>query len=449
MTVSKVPLTACPDCGGIVRQDEDVLDTWFSSALWPFSTLGFPKDSKNLNYFYPSSVLVTAYDIIFFWVARMIFSGIEFMHDVPFHEVLIHGIVRDDKGRKMSKSLGNGVDPLELIDKYGADALRLSLSFGIAPGSDTRFSEEKIESSRNFCNKLWNASRFVIMNLDENSKAEIPKRLSIADKWVLTKLNAVIREVTKNLNRYEIGLANARIYDFVWNDFCDWYIESQKPLLYSEDKAKKQHSQSMLLYVLNEILKLLHPFAPFITEEIFGTVNSGKSIMVESWPEHNKHLIFRVEAKNFDALKNLIIKIRNARSEIGIAPSKKIKLYIVAKDALAFNRSKLYLEKLAGIEQAIMLKDKSEINEKCVSIVGENAEAFIPFYGLIDVEKEIERLTKEIESTKQEVNRNETMLQNEDFVKKAPQRLVDAEREKLERNREKLSKLSEKILMFK
>ncbi|HKL94071.1 MAG TPA: valine--tRNA ligase, partial [Clostridia bacterium] len=448
MVVSKTEIDTCPKCGGRMHQDEDVLDTWFSSALWPFSTLGYPKKNKNLNYFYPTSVLVTAYDIIFFWVARMIFSGIEFMGDVPFSEVLIHGIVRDDKGRKMSKSLGNGVDPLEIIDKYGADALRLSLSTGIAPGSDTRFSEEKVGSCRNFCNKLWNASRFVIMNLDGDEKAEIPARLNITDKWILTRLNEVIREVTQNLNRYEIGLASARLYDFVWSEFCDWYIETQKPHLYSEDKATKAHSASMLLYVLNNILKLLHPFVPFITEEIYGILNPKQSIMVEKWPQFQKYRLYRKEEQCFIALKNAITAIRNTRAEMGVAPSKKIKIYAVTTDSSFINKSKLYLEKLANINEIVVVADKNDITEKCVALVGESMEIFIPFGDLLDIEKEKERLTKEIENAENEINRNKTMLANDNFVKKAPQKLVDAEKEKLAKNEEKIEKLRDKLKMF-
>lgn len=448
MTVSKTAVDTCPKCGGKMHQDEDVLDTWFSSALWPFSTLGYPKKNKNLNYFYPTSVLVTAYDIIFFWVARMIFSGIEFMDEVPFSEVLIHGIVRDEKGRKMSKSLGNGVDPLEIIDKYGADALRLSLSTGIAPGSDTRFSEEKVESCRNFCNKLWNASRFVIMNMEGDEKAEIPTRLNIADKWILTRLHDVIREVTQNLNRYEIGLASARLYDFVWSEFCDWYIESQKPHLYSNDKTTKAHSMAMLLYVLDKILKLLHPFVPFITEEIYGIINNKQSIMVETWPQFQKHRIYRKEERNFDSLRTAITSIRNTRAEMGVAPSKKIRIYIIIEDVGLINKSKLYLEKLANLSEIVHVALKSEIDEKCVTLVVDNMEIFIPFGDLLDIEKEKERLTKEIENAQSEVKRNEMMLSNTNFVKRAPQRLVDAEREKLARNQDKVVKLRDKLKMF-
>jgi valyl-tRNA synthetase len=445
--VSETPIDKCPVCGGALRQDEDVLDTWFSSALWPFSTLGYPKTNKNLNYFYPTSLLVTAYDIIFFWVARMIFSGLEFMGDVPFNEVLIHGIVRDENGKKMSKSLGNGVDPLELIAKYGADALRLSLSFGIAPGSDTRFSQEKIENCRNFCNKLWNAARFVIINR-ENEKPALPSRLSFIDKWILTKLNDVIRDVTKNLNRYEIGMASAKIYDFVWSEFCDWYIETQKPLLYSDDKAKKSRSVSMLLYVLTAVLKLLHPFAPFITEEIFGIINPDKSIMVEPWCEYSKNNIYRSEERAFDNLKALVTSIRNARADLGIAPSKKVKIYFAARDAALIKKSAPYIERLAGLSQMELCDNAPQTEQKCYVIISGLGEAYLPYSGLIDIKAETAKLKKEIEAIRAECERNENMLANENFVKKAPAKLVDAEREKLARNRERLEKSIEKLKML-
>ncbi|MGN1097106.1 MAG: class I tRNA ligase family protein, partial [Christensenellales bacterium] len=430
MVVSKTKVDVCPKCGGKMRQDEDVLDTWFSSALWPFSTLGYPKKNKNLDYFYPTNVLVTAYDIIFFWVARMIFSGIEFMNEVPFTEVLIHGIVRDNQGRKMSKSLGNGVDPLVLIDKYGADALRFSLASGIAPGSDTRFSDEKIESCRNFMNKLWNASRFVIMNLDDEP-AEIPQRLNVSDKWILTRLNEVIREVTINLNKYEIGLASARLYDFVWSEFCDWYIESQKGMLYSDDKKVKSHSLMVLRYVLEQILKLMHPFVPFITEEIYMTLNPKTSIMIQKWPQYNKKQMFRKEEKAFENIRDCIVALRNTRAEMSVAPSKKIKLYVIPTDIQMFGKVSPYFTKLANISELVVISDKSEVPEKSVALVADGIEMFVPFGDLVDMEKEKERLNKEIASVKQEIEKSSGMLKNENFVNKAPEKLVAAEREKL------------------
>ena len=447
MVVSKTIVDVCPKCGGKMHQDEDVLDTWFSSALWPFSTLGYPKKNKTLDYFYPTNVLVTAYDIIFFWVARMIFSGIEFMNEVPFTEVLIHGIVRDNQGRKMSKSLGNGVDPLVLIDKYGADALRFSLASGIAPGSDTRFSDEKIESCRNFMNKLWNASRFVIMNLGDEP-AEIPQRLNVSDKWILTRLNEVIREVTINLNKYEIGLASARLYDFVWSEFCDWYIESQKGMLYSDDKKIKSHSLMVLRYVLEQILKLMHPFVPFITEEIYMTLNPKTSIMIQKWPQYNKKQMFRKEEKAFENIRDCIVALRNTRAEMSVAPSKKIKLYVIPTDIQMFGKVSPYFTKLANISELIVISDKSEVPEKSVALVADGIEMFVPFGDLVDMEKEKERLNKEIASTKQEIEKSSGMLKNENFVNKAPEKLVAAEREKLLKAQEKLEKLLDKLNMF-
>ena len=447
MVVSKTKVDVCPKCGGKMRQDEDVLDTWFSSALWPFSTLGYPKKNKNLDYFYPTNVLVTAYDIIFFWVARMIFSGLEFMNEVPFNEVLIHGIVRDNQGRKMSKSLGNGVDPLVLIDKYGADALRFSLASGIAPGSDTRFSDEKIESCRNFMNKLWNASRFVIMNLD-GEPAEIPQRLNVSDKWILTRLNEVIREITINLNKYEIGLASARLYDFVWSEFCDWYIESQKGMLYSDDKKVKSHSVMVLRYVLEQILKLMHPFVPFITEEIYMTLNPKTSIMIQKWPQYNKKQMFRKEERAFENIKDCIVALRNTRAEMSVPPSKKIKLYVIPTDIQMFGKVSSYFTKLANISELVIISDKNDVPEKSIALIADGIEMFVPFGDLVDMEKEKERLNKEIATTKQEIEKSNGMLGNENFVNKAPEKLVNAEREKLAKAKEKLEKLMDKLNMF-
>lgn len=448
MVVSKEKVEKCPKCGGKMRQDEDVMDTWFSSALWPFSTLGYPTENDNLSYFYPGSVLVTAYDIIFFWVARMIFSGIEFMGEVPFSEVLIHGIVRDDKGRKMSKSLGNGVDPLKIIDEFGADALRFSLSSGIAPGSDTRYSPEKIEACRNFCNKLWNASRFVIMNLNGDEKAEIPSNLNSADKWILSKLDDTIKEASANLEKFEIGMASAKLYDFVWSEFCDWYIEAQKPLLYSEDENQKKHATSMLLYVLTNILKLLHPFIPFITEEIYGILNNNESIMIQSWPQASENNKFKQDEINFENLKNAVIAIRNQRAEMNVAPSKKFKIMLKVENKEFFSNSKVFFEKLANVEDIIFVESKDEIKENCVAIVSDGVEIFIPFGDLVDIEKEKARLSGEIEKVIKEIARNKGMLANEKFVSRAPQKLVDAEKEKLNKNQEKLEKLEEKLKMF-
>lgn len=447
MVVSKTAVDVCPKCGGKMHQDEDVLDTWFSSALWPFSTLGYPKKTKNLEYFYPTNLLVTAYDIIFFWVARMIFSGIQFMDEVPFSEVLIHGIVRDSQGRKMSKTLGNGIDPLLLIDKYGADALRFSLASGIAHGSDTRYSDDKIEAARNFMNKLWNASRFVIMNLNGEA-AEIPKKLNVSDKWILTRLNEVIRDVTINLNKYEIGIAASKLYDFVWSEFCDWYIESQKTYLYSEDMKLKSHSASVLRYVLEQILKLMHPFVPFITEEIYMNLNPDKSIMIQSWPIYNKKQMYRKEKKAFESIKNCIVALRNTRAEMNIPPSKKLKVFVLPTDEVMFKKLTPYLIKLANVSEIQVIASKDEVNEKSIALVSDSVEMFVPFGELVDVEKEKERLGKEIDGAKAEIAKSTSMLANENFVKKAPEKLVSAEREKLEKAKDKLEKLIEKLNMF-
>lgn len=447
MTVSKTKVEVCPKCGGKhVRQDEDVLDTWFSSALWPFSTLGYPKKTKDLEYFYPTNVLVTAYDIIFFWVARMIFSGIENMGEVPFSEVLIHGLVRDSQGRKMSKSLGNGIDPLEIIDKYGADTLRFSLATGIAPGSDTRYSEEKVESCRNFMNKLWNASRFLIMNMEGKELKDISelKKLPV-DKWILTKLQGLIKEVTINLNKYEIGLAAGKIYDFVWSDFCDWYIETEKPLLYGDNEKLKIHALSMLSYVLETVLKLLHPFVPFVTEEIFRILHPDKALIVEEWPKYNKRLTYYAEAKAFEGVMNLIKAVRNIRAEMNVAPSKRVTLLIKDNEHRPFfEKTAMFIEKLAGASHVEFVKEKPT-DVKVSTAVSDSVEVYIPLGELVDTEKEIARLTKELENTEKEILRAEGMLGNQKFVANAPKALVEKERDKLEKYRQKRDKLSEQI----
>ena len=445
--VAKSMPEVCPKCGCThFHQDEDVLDTWFSSALWPFSTLGYPKKTKSLGYFYPTSVLATGYDIIFFWVARMIFSGIEFMGEVPFSEVLIHGIVRDSQGRKMSKSLGNGIDPLVIIDKYGADALRFSLATGIAPGSDTRYSDAKTESARNFINKLWNASRFVIMNINPDDSLAFPSKLNGADKWILARLNDVIKEVTINLNKYEIGLAAARLYDFTWTEYCDWYIEMSKPLLYSKDKKEHEHAVAMLTYTLTQILKLLHPFIPYITEEIYSKyAEKGSILMMQDWPSYNKKFNYRKEEKNFEGLRELVVAIRNLRAEMGVVPSKKLNAYIKAADESFMKKSAQYLDKLAGIGNVTFIQDKSEITERCTAIVTHTAEVMIPMGDLVDIEKERERILKEIAGAEAEINKAKGLLANQGFVAKAPQKLIDNEKEKLERAIDKLAKLKDKL----
>lgn len=369
MVVAKEMPAVCPKCGCThFKQDEDVLDTWFSSALWPFSTLGFPRNTEELKYFYPTNLLVTAYDIIFFWVARMIFSGIENMHEVPFTEVLIHGIVRDSEGRKMSKSLNNGVDPLLIIDKYGADALRFSLATGVAPGGDTRFIEEKVESARNFINKIWNASRFVLMNSEGKDFKKLEDiRLTYADKWILSRLNNVVKEVTINLNKYEIGLATGKLYDFVWSDFCDWYIEATKPMLYGDNERAKLNALTVLNFVLDEILKLMHPFIPFVTEEIYQYKQTGKchALMMQEWPKYNKKFNYYKEAKAFEGVMDIIKAIRNVRNEMQVAPSKKIKVYVKAGEhAAVVEKLSTYIEKMAGVGEVVMT-DENPTKRNC------------------------------------------------------------------------------------
>lgn len=442
--VSAAKPDKCPKCGGTsFRQDEDVLDTWFSSALWPFSTLGYPKKTKDLQYFYPTSVLVTAYDIITFWVSRMIFSGIEFTGEVPFSEVLIHGIVRDSQGRKMSKSLGNGVDPLKVIDQFGADTLRFSLATGIAPGSDTRYSEEKMEFCRNFMNKIWNASRFLIMNMEGKELKDISEmRLSPVDKWILSKLNNLIKEVTINLNKYEIGLAAQKLYDFVWSDFCDWYIEAVKPMLYGTSDKLKVHALSVLNYVLDNALKLLHPFVPFITEEIYSYLNPGKALIVAEWPAYNKKFSYKKDAAVFEGIMSMVKAVRNIRAEMKVIPSKRITLLMkVNKEQAAIERSVSLIEKLSGASSVEFVTCKPE-DVKVTSAVTDYAEIFIPLGELVDFEKEVARLEKELKNTESEIARAQGMLANKNFVQRAPKALIDKEKEKLE----KFNGLREKIL---
>lgn len=450
--VSEDTPSVCPKCGSTsIRQDEDVLDTWFSSALWPFSTMGYPDKTADLEYFYPTNVLITAYDIIFFWVARMIFSGLEHMHAIPFSEVMIHGIVRDEQGRKMSKSLGNGVDPLEVIDKYGADSLRFSLSNGIATGGDTRYSSEKVESCRNFINKVWNASRFVLMNLENVTLKDINKvKKTMADKWLLSRLNNVIRSITKNLEKYEIGIAASKLYDFVWSEFCDWYIELVKPVLYGDDDNKRADTMTVLVYALTEILKLLHPYIPFVTENIYQNLpNSDESIMISSWPKQQKKFSYSKESKQFAAIMEIIRTIRNMRSEVGVAPSKRIKIMLVADEAKpAIVKCHSYIEKLAGVSE-IEYIERDSVPEKVSSAVTPAAEIYISLGELIDVSKEIERLSQELEKVSMEIVRSENMLNNKGFVERAPKTIVDAERVKLINYRDKYTKLSERMAVLK
>ena len=445
--VDKTDPTVCPKCGSHnLKRDEDVLDTWFSSALWPFSTLGYPDETEDLKYFYPTNLLVTAYDIIFFWVARMIFSGLEHMGEIPFPEVLIHGIVRDAEGRKMSKSLGNGIDPIMLIDKYGADALRFSLTTGVAPGSDIRFSEDKMEPSRNFLNKLWNASRFVLMNAEGINLPEMGSfNYTSADKWILYKLNQTVKEVNGYLKKYELGMANAKLYDFIWSDFCDWYIELTKPALYGDYSAEKARTLSVLTYVLKQILKLMHPFTPFITEKIWRECGEQSTIMLEPYPAYSKKFVFTAEYRRFEKVKDVIRAVRNVRAEMGVQPSKKIHICVSGEAESYLKRNETYVKKLAGVDQITYIKFKEEIPGKFVSIAMFDGEIFIPLGDLVDFQKETERLNKELKSVDNEIRRSEGMLANPGFVSKAPEALVESERKKLEENKVKRAKLLQRI----
>ena len=366
MTISKTDVTVCPKCGSThVKQDEDVLDTWFSSALWPFSTLGYPEKTEDLEYFYPTDVLVTGYDIIFFWVARMIFSGLEHMKRIPFKDVLIHGLVRDAQGRKMSKSLGNGIDPTEIIAKYGADTLRFSLINSVAAGSDMRFSDEKIEGARNFMNKIWNASRFVIMNAEGKNVSSIKDcKLCAADKWIISKLNKTVREVTVNMEKYEMGVALANLYDFVWTDFCDWYIELTKPVLYGEDEKKRDDTISVLTYVLGEIVKLLHPFIPFVTEKIYKSIPGVKGpLMLADFPRYSAKMNYPNSVKEIEPVKEIIKCVRNVKAKVGAAPSKKVTLYVITENKRPIKNGAVYIQKLAGVENIQVVEDKSKLPE--------------------------------------------------------------------------------------
>ncbi|MGI6593826.1 MAG: valine--tRNA ligase [Christensenellales bacterium] len=443
ITVSRQVPDKCEKCNSLnIYQDEDVLDTWFSSALWPFSTLGFPNQTKELEYFYPTNVLVTGYDIIFFWVARMIFSGIENMGKFPFSEVLIHGIVRDALGRKMSKSLGNGIDPIMLIEKYGADVLRFSLCMGVAPGADIRFSEDKMEPIRNFLNKLWNASRYTLMNIEG---LDLPKletfELSNIDKWMLNKLNEVSNELNKNLNSYDLGIASAKLYDFIWGEVCDWYIEFTKPTIYGENEELKLNTLAVLKFVMQQSLKLLHPFAPFITEEIWQKLGDSETIMNTNFPVFNKAFSFKKEHEQIEHLKEIIKAIRNLRAQMDVEPSRKVKLYVntKSKDLIALNST--YIERLAGCSGIEFVDSSDELNDKFATIVTSVVQIYIPLGDLIDVAKEFERLDLEIGKLNKEIQRGKSMLSNQGFISKAPQHLVEVERKKLADNKDKLEKL--------
>ncbi|MBQ2712122.1 MAG: valine--tRNA ligase, partial [Clostridia bacterium] len=451
MTVSETDITVCPHCGGALRQDEDVLDTWFSSALWPFSTLGYPDKTEDLEYFYPTDVLVTAYDIIFFWVARMIFSGLEHMQEIPFKDILITGLVRDEQGRKMSKSLGNGIDPLEIIDRYGADTLRFSLLNGVAPGSDTRFSERKVEGCRNFVNKLWNASRFVLLNCEGHEIKPLSEvKLSLADRWILKRMNDVVRTVTRNMEKYELGLATAAVYDFMWTEFCDWYIEMAKPMLYGVDEQKRSDTLSVLVHVLKVTLQLLHPFVPFVTEEIWKNVPTAEgSIMMSTFPVYDKKLNYAKHAKTMSQMMDLIRSIRNVRAELGVVPSKRTKLFIAAgANKRAVSSCSLYLEKLASASELIFVESKEQIGEETMSVTSPLCDVYLALGELVDRQKEIERLTEELAHAQAEIDRAEKMLANKGFTDKAPKAVVDTTREKLEMQQKLAAQIREKLAFF-
>ena len=455
----------CPKCGSThLHQDPDTLDTWFSSALWPFETLGWPDETEDLKYFYPTDVLVTGYDIIFFWVIRMIFSGYEQMGERPFKTVLFHGLVRDEQGRKMSKSLGNGIDPLEVINKYGADALRLTLITGNAPGNDMRYSETKVENSRNFANKVWNASRFICMNMDEDEEADpsvLPEGLEPADKWILSKFNKTVRDVTENMEKYELGVAVQKVHDFIWDEFCDWYIEMVKPRLYSrgteesKDSATKDVdvSRNAALWTLQTVLigslKLLHPYMPFITEEIFRTVQSKEdSIMVSSWPVWRDDFCFDREEGEVEEIKEAVRGIRNVRAEMNVAPSKKVDMFVVSDDSAIrenFTRNELFFATLGGASSVEVQADKSGIGDDAVSVVVPGAAVYIPLAELVDIGAEIERLKKEEARLEGELKRSANMLGNEKFLAKAPQAKIDEEKAKQEKYKQLMEGVKERL----
>ena len=451
VVVKEMP-KVCPKCGCThFKQDEDTLDTWFSSALWPFSTLGWPDKTEDFDYFYPTDVLVTGYDIIFFWVIRMVFSAIEQTGKVPFHHVLIHGLVRDSQGRKMSKSLGNGIDPLEIIDQYGADALRLTLITGNAPGNDMRFYMERVEASRNFANKVWNASRFIMMNLE---KAEVPgempkDQLTAADKWILSKVNTLAKEVTENMDKYELGIAVQKVYDFIWEEFCDWYIEMVKPRLYNDGDTTKSAALWTLKTVLVNALKLLHPYMPFITEEIFCTLQSEEeSIMISKWPEFTEEWHFAEDEAAVEMIKEAVRGIRNVRTGMNVPPSKKAKVFVVSESENVrntFENGKVFFATLGSASEVTVQADRSGIDEDAVSAVLPEAVIYMPFAELVDIDKEIERLQKEEQRLTKELARVNGMLSNERFMSKAPESKVAEERAKLEKYSQMMDQVKERL----
>ncbi len=464
----RIPAYYCQDCGEVVvaktapqgcnkcsssniKQDEDVLDTWFSSALWPFSTLGWPENTEELKYFYPTDVLVTGYDIIFFWVVRMAFSGLEFMEEIPFKHVFIHGIVRDAEGRKMSKSLGNGIDPLEIIKDYGADALRFTLLTGNSPGNDMRFHTERLEASRNFANKLWNATRFVLMNLDEELPAyeAVKDSMSAADKWIISRLQRLVKEMTENLEKFELGIGAQKLYDFIWNEYCDWYIELVKPRLYGEDVEKRQSAQYTLTYVLENILKLLHPYMPFITEEIWqGIPTTEGSVIVAQWPTAREELMDADAEEKMTLVMEVIRNIRNVKVQMNVPPSRKAKILAIVADGVVgriIEDNTQYIMTLAGVSEILFLENSDTIPDDAVSIRIQGAELFVPLDDLIDFDKEIERLEKEKAKLESEIHRVVVRLVNPGFVNKAPASLIEEERQKQAKFQQLLDALLERL----
>ena len=451
IVVSKTAPEVCPKCGcKHLTRDPDTLDTWFSSALWPFSTLGWPKNTEDLEYFYPTDVLVTGYDIIFFWVIRMVFSGYEQTGKCPFHHVLIHGLVRDSLGRKMSKSLGNGIDPLEIIDKYGADALRLTLVTGNAPGNDMRFYMERVEASRNFANKVWNASRFIMMNME---KAEIPEQIDLntltdADRWILSKVNSLAKEVTANMDNFDLGIAVQKIYDFIWEEFCDWYIEMVKPRLWNDDDATKGAALWTLKHVLINALKMLHPYMPFITEEIFCNLSDEESIMISSWPEYKEEWNFAAEEKAIETIKEAVRGIRTVRTSMNVPNSKKATVYVVSDNAEMrdiFEHGKVFFAALGFASEVLVQADKTGIAEDAVSALLPEAAIYMPLAELVDIEKERARLQKEVKRLEGELARVNGMLNNEKFVSRAPEAKIQEERDKREKYTQMMNQVKERL----
>ena len=445
---TKMPEKCCKCGHDKLVQDEDTLDTWFSSALWPFSTLGWPEKTEDLKYFYPTNTLVTGYDIITFWVSRMIFSSLEQMGEIPFDTVFIHGLVRDSLGRKMSKSLGNGVDPIEIIDKYGTDALRFSLILGISPGNDIRYMPEKLESASNFANKLWNASKFVLMNLEDYNKENVNlDNLCYEDKWILSKLNKLSKEVTNNMENYEIGVATQKVYDFIWNEFCDWYIEIVKTRLYDKESKTRGEAQYTLNQVLKEALKLLHPVMPFVTEEIYLKLyDIDESIMISEWPRYSEKFNFDKEEKQIEKLKEIIVGIRNLRTKLNVHPSKKSTLIFVTSEYKEIiNASEEFMKKLAFGSEIVIQQSKEGIDKNAMSVLVDGIEVYMPFNELVDIEAEKERLLGEKAKVQAEIERADKMLNNQGFVSKAPQAKIDAEKEKLEKYKKMLATIEERL----